>query len=135
MSRRFLTPVNLPHGATLPAAGSAGDLFYKTTDNKVYTHNGTAWTAIQGSGGGASALSDLTDTTITTPVGGQTLLYDEATSKWLNISFAEILASFGLITGDGGLYNTTEFAGTIDGGSYNSTLFMSVVDGGNEGSF
>lgn len=232
MSRRFLTPVNLPKGNTLPLSGSAGDLFYKLDEQKIYAHNGTTWEIIQGSGGGqttvsatapanptegdtwfnttnaksyvyydgawvdvsvgsvgptgptgatgadstvpgptgatgagvpvggatgqilakidgddyntewvdnegggASALSELTDTTITDPTDGQTLLYNSASSKWINISFADILASFGLINGDGGLYNTTEFAATIDGGSYNTTLFMSVVDGGNEGSF
>ena len=219
MSRRFLTPVNLPKGPTLPSVGSAGDLFYKSDEEKIYAHNGTTWVLAQGSvgptgptgpqgdtgatgatgptgatgatgadstvagptgaagatgptgltgatgvgvpvggttgqvlakingtdyntqwitntgGGGASALSDLTDATITSPIDGQTLLYNEATSKWVNVSFAEILASFGLITGDGGSYSTTEFAGTIDGGLYNTTLFMSAVDGGNEGSF
>jgi hypothetical protein len=82
-----------------------------------------------------STLSDLTDTTITSPVGGQTLLYDEGTSRWINVSFIDILSGLGLYTGDGGSYNTTEFTGTMDGGSYNTTLFASVVDGGNEGSF
>lgn len=137
MSRRFLTPVNLPKGNSLPLSGIAGDLFYKLDELKIYVHNGTQWVIAQGSGsgGGASALSELTDTTITSPIDGQTLLYNQASSKWVNVSFAEILASFGLISGDGGLYNTTEFAGTIDGGLYNTTLFMSVVDGGNESSF
>jgi hypothetical protein len=81
------------------------------------------------------AAVTVTDTTITSPVGGQTLLYDEATSRWINVSFIDILSGLGLYTGDGGSYNTTEFTGTMDGGSYNTTLFASVVDGGNEGSF
>lgn len=230
MSRRFLTPVNLPKGNSLPLSGSAGDLFYKLDEQKIYVHNGTEWVIAQGSGGqttvsataptdpvegdtwfnttnaksyvyydgawvdvsvgsvgptgptgatgptgptgptgatgagvptggttgqilakidgddyntewvdneggGASALSELTDTTITNPIDGHTLLYSEATSKWVNISFAEVLAGFGLLSGDGGSYNTTEFTATIDGGLYDTTLFLSVVDGGNEGSF
>lgn len=137
MSRRFLTPVNLPKGNSLPSSGIAGDLFYRLSDLKIYVHNGTEWVIAQGSGsgGGAATLAELTDTTITSPIDGHTLIYNEASSSWINVSFAEILASFGLISGDGGLYNTTEFAGTIDGGLYNTTLFMSVVDGGNESSF
>ena len=35
-------------------------------------------------GGGASALVDLTDVVITTPTNGQVLKYDTATSKWIN---------------------------------------------------
>lgn len=130
MSKRFLTPVNLPSGDNLPSVGSIGDLFFKTTDQKVYTYTNIGWAA-----GSGTALSELTDVTITSPVGGQTLLYDEGTSRWINVNFAEILSNFGLYTGDGGSYNTTEFTGTMDGGSYNTTLFASVVDGGNEGSF
>lgn len=130
MSRKFLTPVNLPSGANLPSVGSIGDLFFKTTDQKVYTYTNAGWTA-----GSVATLSELTDVTITSPIGGQTLLYDEGTSKWINVNFAEILSNFGLYTGDGGSYNATEFTGTMDGGSYNTTLFASVVDGGNEGSF
>ena len=120
-----------PTGAGVPAGGTTGQVLAKV-DGTDYN---TEWIVNTGGSGGASALSDLTDATITSPIGGQTLLYDESTSKWINVSFAEILASFGLITGDGGSYSTTEFAGTIDGGLYNTTLFMSAVDGGNEGSF
>jgi hypothetical protein len=131
LSKKFLTPVNLPSGDNLPSVGSIGDLFFKTTDQKVYTYTNAGWAASNGGG----SLSELIDTTITSPIGGQTLLYDESISKWINVNFAEILSSFGLYTGDGGSYNTTEFTGTMDGGSYNTTLFASVVDGGNEGSF
>jgi hypothetical protein len=130
LSKKFLTPVNLPSGDNLPSVGSIGDLFFKTTDQKVYTYTNTGWIA-----GSVATLSELTDTTITSPIGGQTLLYDEGTSKWINVSFIDILSGLGLYTGDGGSYNTTEFTGTMDGGSYNTTLFASVVDGGNEGSF
>lgn len=133
MSRRFLTPVGLPSGATLPSVGSAGDLFYKLDEQAIYVHNGSSWVASQGSG--ASALSELTDATLTDPINGQTLIYDGSTSKWVNVNFIDMLANFGLITGDGGSYNTTDFTGTIDGGLHNTTLFVSVYDGGNESSF
>jgi hypothetical protein len=131
LSKKFLTPVNLPSGANLPSVGSIGDLFFKTTDQKVYTYTNTGWTA----SGGSSSLSELTDTTITSPAAGDTLIYNETANKWINVNFAEMLLNFGLYSGEGGSYNTTEFTGTMDGGSYNTTLFASVVDGGNEGSF
>ncbi len=130
MSKKFLTPVNLPSGNNLPSVGSIGDLFFKTTDQKVYTYTNAGWTA-----GSVSTLSELTDTTIASPAAGDTLIYNETTNRWTNVNFAEMLLSFGLYSGEGGSYNTTEFTGTMDGGSYNTTLFASVVDGGNEGSF
>jgi len=116
-----------PTGPGVPTGGTAGQILAKIDSDNYNTQwvNNVSY----------SALSDLTDTTITSPVGGQTLLYDEGTSKWINVNFAEILSNFGLYTGEGGSYNTTEFTGTMDGGSYNTTLFASVVDGGNEGSF
>ena len=51
MSKKFLSPIKLAQGATVPSTGSAGELFYNTTDSKIYTHNGTAWVA---SGGGVT---------------------------------------------------------------------------------
>ena len=111
----------------IPAGGATGQVLTKIDGDDYNTEwqDNTSY----------SAISDLTDTTITSPVGGQTLLYDEGTSRWINVSFIDILSGLGLYTGDGGSYNTTEFTGTMDGGSYNTTLFASVVDGGNEGSF
>ena len=43
MSKKFLSPIRLAQGATNPATGSSGELFYNTTDLKVYSHNGTTW--------------------------------------------------------------------------------------------
>ena len=37
-----------------------------------------------GGGGGASAMSDLTDVNITSPSEGETLIYDSASEKWVN---------------------------------------------------
>lgn len=119
MSRKFLTPVNLPSGANLPSVGSIGDLFFKTTDQKVYTYTNAGWAA-----GSVSTLSELTDTTITSPSTGEVLFYDGSVNSWINTSFLELLVSYGALSGDGGSYNTTEFAGTIDGGLYDTTEFI-----------
>ena len=37
-----------------------------------------------GGGGGASAMSDLTDVAITSPSEGETLVYDSTSEKWVN---------------------------------------------------
>ena len=46
MARKFLTPVGLPSGASNPAAGTAGALFFNTSDELVYVHDGTSWSPV-----------------------------------------------------------------------------------------
>ena len=136
MSRRFLTPVNLPSGATLPLAGSIGDLFFRTTDQSLYVYTSSGWTTqTGGGGGGSSTISGLTDVQLNNLSDGQVLLYSAASNKWVNLSLADILVELGAISTDGGNYNTEQFAATIDGGSPNTTVFVSAFDGGNESSF
>jgi hypothetical protein len=43
LSRKFLTPVGLPSGNTLPSVGSSGELFFKADEQTIYVHNGSAW--------------------------------------------------------------------------------------------
>jgi hypothetical protein len=73
---------------------------------------------------------------ITDLAEGDILLYNEVTSKWVNVSLFDSLIDLGVVSQiSGGDYNATMFSGTIDGGLYNTTEFASIVDGGNEGSF
>lgn len=58
MSKKFLSPIRLAQGATNPATGSEGELFWNTTDLKVYIHNGTSWAA----SGGAFTMSPTAPT-------------------------------------------------------------------------
>jgi hypothetical protein len=100
----------------------------------------TGATGAQGATGpageGVTAISLLTDVEITDLTVGDILLYNEVSSKWVNVSLVNTLIEFGAISeASGGLYNTSVFAGIIDGGLYNTTEFASIVDGGNEGSF
>jgi hypothetical protein len=48
LSKKFLTPVGLPSGNTLPSVGSAGDLFFKADEDAVYVHDGSAWVNTKG---------------------------------------------------------------------------------------
>ena len=50
MSRKFLSPINLPQGTALPSSGLLGDCFYVTTTNSLYIYNGTAWTTLNVAG-------------------------------------------------------------------------------------
>jgi hypothetical protein len=60
MAKRFLTPPQLPSGSVLPAAGAAGDLFFKSDQSKIYVHDGTEWVVAQGSGGGGGVIVSAT---------------------------------------------------------------------------
>lgn len=53
MAKQFLSPIKHAQGDSLPATGTTGEQFYLTTDQKLYTHNGTSWIA-PASGGGNS---------------------------------------------------------------------------------
>jgi hypothetical protein len=146
MSRRFLTPVNLPSGANLPSVGSVGDLFFKTTDQSVYSYTSSGWTSL-----GGNSLSELGDVSISSPLAGDillynsesslweatplgTILYSEESAAWHRNNVLQVLLETALVSSDGGSYNTSTFAGTIDGGSYNTTSFSITLDGGSAGS-
>lgn len=59
--------------------------------------DGDLWIDTDETPGGSINLSDLGDTTITTPTNGQVLTYDNSTSKWVNSNIPTELPS---ITGN-----------------------------------
>jgi hypothetical protein len=79
LSRRFLTPPRLPSGTSLPSAGAAGDLFFKSDESKIYVHDGTTWVIAQGSGGGGGGVI-VSDTAPADPSEG-TYWFDSTTAK------------------------------------------------------
>lgn len=86
--------------ATVATTGDYDDLIDKPTINDAtitFTQGGTTKGTITlnqsadatialdaGGGGGASALADLTDVTITNPTAGQVLKYDDINDEWVN---------------------------------------------------
>jgi hypothetical protein len=60
LPRRFLTPPQLPSGTSLPSAGAAGALFFKSDEAKIYVHDGSTWVVAQGSGGGGGVIVSAT---------------------------------------------------------------------------
>jgi hypothetical protein len=113
LSRKFLTPVNLPNGNTLPSAGSAGDLFYKLDEQRIYAHNGTTWLT----GGAVSTISGLTDVELTTLANNQILIYNSTASKWVNVD-TNVLTGTNYDVLDGGTAGSTYLV-TVNGGGAN----------------
>lgn len=77
------------------ALGSASARVYTGTNANItlvdkaalilsYDSVSSRWQVIGGSGGGASALSALSDVTISSPANNQVLTYDSTTGKWVN---------------------------------------------------
>ena len=90
MSKKFLSPIKLAQGASNPAVGSAGELFFNTTDVKVYAHNGTSWVP---SGGGVTVSATAPSTPIAgdawyDTVDGTLYVYynDGDSSQWVEVA-------------------------------------------------
>jgi hypothetical protein len=90
MSKKFLSPIKLAQGTTNPATGSAGELFFNTTDVKVYAHNGTTWVP---SGGGVTVSATAPSTPIAgdawyDTVDGTLYVYynDGDSSQWVEVA-------------------------------------------------
>lgn len=76
-------------GSSLPGSGTEGQVFYNTTDKVLYYWNNTSWIDLTAGGGGASALSGLSDVTITALASGHFLRYNG--SAWVNVAFSELI--------------------------------------------
>ena len=73
---------------TAPASAENGDAWFDTTSGLTYVYyndgDTTQWVETGNPVLSFNTLSNLADTTITTPADGQALVYDNATSKWIN---------------------------------------------------
>ena len=70
MSRRFLVPLNVLQLAEAPAGPAVGDVYFNTTDKKLYIYDGTTWLSAGGAGGGAAGPTGPTGAQgVTGPTG------------------------------------------------------------------
>ena len=46
MARSFLVPLGLLAASSDPTGLSAGEMYYNTSDNTIYTFDGMAWTSV-----------------------------------------------------------------------------------------
>lgn len=102
MSKKFLTPVQLPSGATNPTVSGSGTLFFNTTLGSLVVYNGTEWVTLSAAGSG-----DIDGGLVT--VG-----------YWFGGSPSTVTFD---TTYDGGSPSTTEFSATYDGGAPDTTEF------------
>jgi len=70
--------------SSAPANPVEGDLWYDTSNNLLKAHNGTGFVSA-----GYQTIAALEDTTITSVADGEFLVYNNATSKWINETHAE----------------------------------------------
>lgn len=88
-------------GMTTPTAneGANGQLYVKyetvsDVDNVVgmYFKKDGAWLEISlGGGGGSSTLAGLSDVDLTSPTGGQALVYDDVNDEWVNGDVSQVI--------------------------------------------
>ncbi|KAF0126270.1 MAG: hypothetical protein FD189_1006 [Elusimicrobia bacterium] len=76
-------------------AVGAGAMYYNTTNNQLYYHNGTAWTAL--AAGGISPLTDNGDGTVTLNVPANRVGLGKAPAEKLDVA-GNIKADYGLIS-------------------------------------
>jgi len=67
--------------------------------NEILKFNGTTWACAADGGGGASALSALTDATITSAANNDILRYDGSTSKWRNVPIGTAMTTATMVAG------------------------------------
>lgn len=81
MSRKSLVPVNVPALASAPSTPTirTGDLYFNTTDQTLYSYNGTTWAASSGGGGGASVT--IATSAPSSPTAGS-LWFDSDTGQF-----------------------------------------------------
>lgn len=89
---KFLVPIDLAQNelrnarvqnlSSAPANPVAGQVYYNTVIKSLFFHDGTSW--IDTKSIDDLGVDDLEDVVITAPSGGEFLVYDSGTSKWIN---------------------------------------------------
>ena len=78
--------ITIPAGPTTDEPTPVnGMLRYDTTTNKLRAVVAGVWADVGGGGGGATALNDLTDVTITAVADDEILQYNSGTGQWENV--------------------------------------------------
>lgn len=123
MATKLLSTQKIVNLSADPVSGSAGEIYYNTTDSELKVYSGAAWSALGGGGGGGSIT--VGDTAPASPTSGslwynstsgRTFIYyeDGTSNQWVEIGSA---ATSPTANYDGGLSNSN-YGGVsgIDGG-------------------
>jgi len=46
-SKKFLTPINIVQGSSLPSEADQGDLFFRSDIGAMYAYDGTGWVSMK----------------------------------------------------------------------------------------
>ena len=95
----FLSKVNLPQYASAPSSPVQGDMYYNTTDDTVYVHDGSSWVDLA-AGGSSGATVYYQTTAPSSAVGGDIWIDsdDNTTPNTNNLTIAQKNASYTLAT-------------------------------------
>lgn len=144
---KFLSRINLPQYPSAPSSPVQGDMYYNTTADTVYVHDGASWIDLAAGGGGAGDITEVvagTGLTGGATSGSVTLSVDTSTIATKNyadtlvagmnwhssVHYATAAAlpnspvyTAGTLGADGGYGIGATLAGTTNGAL--------VIDGGN----
>lgn len=119
MAMRLLNTQRIVNLSSNPASGSAGEIYFNTTDGELKVYDGTSWSALGGGGGASVTISDTAPASPTAgnlwydSTDGRTYIYYDST--WVEIGTASISPTGNY---DGGLYNSNYGGITaLDGGA------------------
>lgn len=109
---KILSRLRLPKYANAPLSAVSGDLYYNTTDNKVYAYNGSSWVDLGatsgggGGGGGGSAVFFQSTTPTANAVG----------DIWVQTDAAASFSDSEILYGGIGAVGNDQFNDVVDGG-------------------
>lgn len=137
MARKFLTDLNLNKNelqnakvqnlSSNPSTPEEGQIYFNSTDKKLYIWDGSSWVDLTASGAGTT-LSGLTDTDVAAPSGGDLLLYD-GTDSWDNVT----MSGDATIAANGAITVTTVNGSAVTTPSSNDTFTNKTFDANGTG--
>ena len=98
MATKLLSTQKIVNLSADPVSGSAGEIYYNTTDSELKVYSGAAWSALGGGGGGSITVGDTAPASPTSgslwynSTSGKTFIYyeDGTSNQWVEIGAATI---------------------------------------------
>lgn len=111
---KILSRLRLPKYANAPLSAVSGDVYYNTTENKVYAYNGSSWVDLGATGGGGGGGGG----------GGSTVFFQQNPPSanavgdiWVQTETAASFSDSIILYGGVGADGDEQFNDTANGGS------------------